>query len=164
MKQKIEFEIDVPEGKKVVLKDNKVVFEDIKPQLPKTWEEFCKTHPLKEREAYIDCNSTIKITCRGRGKRLNKSDRSYLPSTKAAEQHLALMQLHQLRDCYRQGWIPDWKDENSIKYAIVYNCSGELIVEDYAVTPMFLSFQSEELAKEFINNFCDLIEQAGDLI
>ena len=33
MKQIIE--IEVPDGKKAVWKDNKVVFEDIKPQLPR---------------------------------------------------------------------------------------------------------------------------------
>ena len=39
MKQMIE--IEVPDGKKAVWKDNKVVFEDIKhdpPRFPKTWE------------------------------------------------------------------------------------------------------------------------------
>ena len=40
MKQTIE--IEVPDGKKAVWKDNKVIFEDIKPRLPKTWEEFCE--------------------------------------------------------------------------------------------------------------------------
>ena len=38
MKQTIE--IEVTDGKKAVWKDNKVIFEDIKPQFPKTWEEF----------------------------------------------------------------------------------------------------------------------------
>ena len=33
-------------------------------------------------------------------------DKNMFQSQKAAKQHLALMQLHQLRDCYRQGWIP----------------------------------------------------------
>ena len=40
MKQTIE--IEVPDGKKAIWKDNKIIFEDIKPQLPRTWEEFCK--------------------------------------------------------------------------------------------------------------------------
>ena len=35
MKQTIE--IEVPDGKQAIWKDDKVVFEDIKPQLPKTW-------------------------------------------------------------------------------------------------------------------------------
>ena len=36
------------------------------------------------------------------------SDKNILPSKQAAEAHLALMQLHQLRDCYRQGWTPSF--------------------------------------------------------
>ena len=48
MKQTIE--IEVPDGKKVVWKDGKVVFEDIKPQLPKTWENFCKQNRIKDGE------------------------------------------------------------------------------------------------------------------
>ena len=42
MKQTIE--IEVPDGKKAVWKDNKVIFEDIKSQLPKTWEEYFTFH------------------------------------------------------------------------------------------------------------------------
>ena len=164
MKQKVEFEIDVPEGKKAVLKGNKIVFENVI-GLPKTWEEFCANKSKIPGEAWIDWDSSISYVEGYRPDKMNPiEDKNLLPNTEAAEAHLALMQLHQLRDYYRQGWIPDWKDDNSVKYAIVYNYSGKLIVEDYLVTPMFLSFQSEELAKEFINNFHDLIEQAGDLI
>ena len=36
MKKKIEIEIDVPDGKKAVWKDGKVVFEDIVSGLPRT--------------------------------------------------------------------------------------------------------------------------------
>ena len=127
MKQTIE--IEVPYGKKAVWKDDKIVFEDIKPQLPKTWEEFCKQNKVK---------------------------------IKATEQHLALMQLHQLRDCYRQGWIPNYA-ENSKKWSItkfknkLYACSA-------CHYSSFLSFQTEEIAEQFLTNFRDLIEQAGDLI
>ena len=109
MKQTIE--IEVPEGKKAVWKDRKVVFEDIMPELPKSWEEFCNKCKVKEFEAYIGLNSTI-TTAVSRRERLSDLDRSLLPSKEAAEAHLALMQLHQLRDCYRQGWIPDWNDSN----------------------------------------------------
>lgn len=159
MKQIIE--IEVPEGKKAIWKDNKVVFEDIK--LPKTWSEFCKYYHVKEGESFIEVDSKITvISCKS--DRNSYSDKNILPNEESAKQYLALMQLHQLRDCYRQGWKPDWKNKNSTKYAIVYSIGGELIVDDYALTPIFLSFQSEKLAKQFLNNFRDLIEKAGDLI
>ena len=131
MKQTIE--IEVPDGKQAIWKDNKVVFKDINPKLPKTWEEFCKTY----KSTYV------------------------LPSKYAAKQHLALMQLHQLRDCYRQGWIPDEDDE---KFIITVNYKEFYSVGKCIKTKEFLAFQSREIAEEFLTNFRGLIEQAGDLI
>ena len=128
MKQTIE--IEVPNGKKAVWKDNKIVFEDIKPPLPKTWEEFCEHNKVN-----INVSSG----------------------------HLALMQLHQLRDCYRQGWIPNWNDSTQNKY-VIFNLVGKFTISLYYCHSHFLAFQDEKRAKEFLNNFKDLIEQAGDLI
>ena len=161
MKQTIE--IEVPEGKRAVWRDGKVVYEDILPKLPETWEEFCKFYRIKENEYYIESNSTI--TSAGCSFRSSGSDRNILPSQEAGEAHLALMQLHQLRDCYRQGWTPDWKDAESDKYCITY-CGnpGEYEVYRYVVNNYFLSFQSQEIAEKFLENFRKLIEQAGDLI
>ena len=159
MKQTIE--IEVPEGKKAVWKDNKVVFEDIKPPLPKTWEEFCEQNRVKKSEYYI--NEYGCVTECGVGERHKIYDRDLLPNRKAAEQHLALMQLHQLRDCYRQGWIPNWSNDLENKHCIVY-VNNMLRVCIYGTMQRFLSFQSYEIATEFLNNFKDLIEQAGDLI
>ena len=164
MKQTIE--IDVPDGKIAIWKDNKVVFEDIKPQFPKTWEEFCEQNAIKRSECYLDTSSCI--IDMWDGKRDISSDRNVLPNKQATEAHLALMQLHQLRDCYREGWLPDWSNDPD-KYCIVrsYNSIAkrmELMIVDYDSTPSFLSFQTLKLAKEFLTNFRELIEKAGDLI
>ena len=165
MKQTIE--IEVPNGKKAVWKDNKVVFKDIKPQLPKTWEEFCYNNDRKPNEAFIDNSSEIRLITE-QHERKSSCDQNILPNKQAAEQHLALMQLHQLRDCYRQGWIPNL-EEGSRKYHIerYYNEDTESI--KYQVVSLFyistfLSFSTYEIAEEFLNNFRDLIEQAGNLI
>ena len=48
-------EIEVPDGKKAVWKDNKVVFEDIKPKFPKTWEEFCEQNMIKKKRILYRC-------------------------------------------------------------------------------------------------------------
>ena len=164
MKQTIE--IEVPDGKKAVWKDNKVIFEDIKPQLPKTWEEFCEQNNIKKSEYYLDATSCIILI--PDGKRCSNSDRNLLPSKEAAEQHLALMQLHQLRDCYRQGWVPDLAD-GSTKYCIerYYDSDTRSIkhqVVSLSRTSTFLSFPTNKLAEEFLTNFHDLIKQVGDLI
>lgn len=164
MKQTIE--IEVPDGMNAIWKDGKVIFEK-KSQLPKTWKEFCENHDTKKEERYMDdyCNLEVAI---GGYKRDAQKDRNLLPSKQAAEAHLALMQLHQLRDCYRQGWIPDLTD-GSDKYCIecYYNASTKSIeyqVINLSTTSIYLSFPTKELAEEFLTNFYGLIERAGDLI
>ena len=158
MKQTIE--IEVPDGKKAVWKDNKVVFEDIKPQFPKTWEEFCEQNMIKKSEYYLNPSSCI-LELRD-DKREVFSDRNVLPTRQAAEAHLALMQLHQLRDCYREGWEPNWNNDCN-KYIIVKN-RDKYVVFGGNWTNQFLSFQDRERAEEFLTNFHELIEKAGDLI
>lgn len=160
MKQTIE--IEVPDGKKAVWKDGKVIFEDIKPKLPETWEEFCDNYKIQEEECYINTDAEIKKAISSRN-RLIYGDSNVLPNKQAAEAHRVLMKLHQLRDCYRQGWVPDYLDGSKNKWEIVkyYN---KLIIDTTYNFSGFLTFQSKEIAEEFLNNFRDLIEKAGDLI
>ena len=159
MKQTIE--IEVPEGKQAIWKDGKVVFEDIKPKFPKTWEEFCEQNMIKKNEYYVDTSSCIIVI--SDGKRYSSSDRNLLPSKEAVEAHLALMQLHQLRNCYRQGWLPDWNDGRQDKYAII-SFEDKYEITKFNFSSRFLTFQDEITANEFLTNFRELIEQVGDLI
>ena len=160
MRQTIE--IEVPDGKKAVWKDNKIIFEDIKPPLPKTWDEFCEQNLIKRGEYFLNSFSTSEQgTCETI--RHKDSDRNILPNKQATEQHLVLMQLHQLRDCYRQGWTPDWNNSIQNKY-VIYNLEGKFTISPYYCHSHFLAFQNEKRAEEFLTNFRDLIEQAGDLI
>ena len=72
------------------------------------------------------------------------------------------MKLHLLRDEYRNGWLPDWK-EQSVKHTILIDHDDIVVGKSYVIS-CFLAFQTEELAEEFLNNFRELIEEAGDLI
>ena len=152
-------EIEVPDGKQAVWKDGKVVFEDIEPQLPNTWEEFCKNYPINSGEFLIDSLSQI-VAPSWRDREIY-GGQNILPSYKAAVQHLALMKLHQLRDCYRQGWEPNLCEPKSI-FAILY-IKYRYTVRNTSASE-FLTFQSKEIASKFLHNFRALIEQAGDLI
>ena len=158
MKQTIE--IEVPDGMNAIWKDGKVIFEK-KSQLPKTWKEFCEQNEIKKNEYYLDTSSCVIVI--GDGKRYSGSDRNLLPSKEAAEAHLALMQLHQLRDCYRQKWLPDWTDNEQDKYVIERD-KNKCVINKYIYSNHFLTFQDRERAEEFLTNFRELIEQAGDLI
>ena len=157
-------EIEVPDHMNAVWKDGEVVFEDIEPQLPNTWEEFCKNSNISEKEYFISDYYGVSKVHRIRiyqVPRDPKRDANILPSKDAAEQHLALMKLHQLRDCYRQGWEPNLCEPKSI-FAILY-IKYRYTVRNTSASE-FLTFQSKEIASKFLHNFRALIEQAGDLI
>lgn len=141
---------------------SKVKYEP-KKELPRTWEEFCKQNPIRQEECFIAESSKIKGTGLTGCKRGEKNDRNLLPSKQAAEAHLAYKMLHQLRDAWREGWLPDWNDMEQNKYAIVNN-SGDYTVVTYQYIVTFLAFQDERRADEFLECFIDLIRKAGDLI
>lgn len=134
-------------------------------KLPKTWEEFCCLYPIKKEEYYIGSTSSIKQLLNNTNYAGNVARNSLnynlLPSKEAAEAHLALIKLHQLRDCYRQGWKPELGKEC---FCIISCREGGIEITSYEITSIFLSFQTKELAFEFADNFRDLIRQAGDLI
>lgn len=126
MKQTVE--IEVPDGKMAVWKDGKIVFEDAEPQLPKTWEEYCEKTMIDENEVvifdgYLDRPTVIQ---KGfiREPRNPIEHKKLLPSEEVARQFVALMQLYRLRNCYRQGWIPNW-EEGSNKYVITQKISNK---------------------------------------
>lgn len=164
MKQTIE--IEVPDGYKAVYNTDTQRVEIVSATLPKTWEEFCKNYPISSDEHFIRENSTIteasymakkQIVFRGKNE-----DKNVLPNKETAEAFLALMQLIQLRDCYRQGWNPDWTKRND-KYCILHINDG-VGIEIRNYTSSVLSFQSAEIRDEFRKNFKDLIEKAKELI
>lgn len=123
--------------------------------LPKTWEEFCENNPIKKGEATIICDSEI-YTIQYPSPRRGKLDKEILPNSSAAKAHLALMQLHQLRNCYRGDIFSVYC------YSIVRISPGHFMIT--RATDRFLSFPTEEMAEEFLKNFKDLIIQAGDFI
>ncbi|MGM9861222.1 MAG: hypothetical protein ACI30W_01365 [Muribaculaceae bacterium] len=135
MKQKIE--IDVPDGKVAVWEDGKVVFKDF--TLPKNFDELA---------AYYDAYKTAE--------EINEY------AAKLQKQVLALSQLHALRDCYRRGWKPDWTSDYD--KVVIYTESYRLVLCHTKEASRFLAFQDSDTAAKFLNNFRDLIEQAGDLI
>ena len=148
MKQIIE--IEVPREKIVKLQDYKIIFEDkdIKSQLPKTWEEFIKIMNLKYPAS---------------GRFTEEIPQGLVDSYPTLNQIIAVLKLKQLRDYYNSDWHCDWRNEYE-KNAVIIRSHGKLkIFAEWAITS-FLTFKSIEIANEFLTNFRELIEQAGDLI
>ena len=130
--------------------------------LPKTWEEFCKNYPIMNGEYYIDSSCFIVTSYENVEDRNIEMDKNMCPSQKSAEAHLAMIQLEQLRDCYRQGDIPDFTKAIS-KYCIA-KINKRIDVVESSYTSYFLSFTKKEVAEKFLTNFKPLIKIAEDYI
>ena len=133
-----------------------------KVELPKTWKEFCASNPIKVGEAFISSNSVVRVAD-FTADRNSLFDKQICPSGESASAHLAMIQLEQLRDCWRQSWKPDWNDANQKKYCICYH-QGKFKISMLYETRHFLSFPTQEMAEDFLKCFKYLIEKAGDLI
>lgn len=152
------FNIEIPEGYEIDQEKStfeKIVFKQIKKGLPKTWEELEKVTGF-----YVTPNCFTSKVVKGDAADSNKN---LFVTPEQAEAAVALAQLSQLRDAYRQGWKPDWKNGLTKKYVIF--CEDSHFRIDYWYTrEYFLSFESQAIAQEFLKNFKDLIEKAQPLM
>ena len=117
-------------------------------RLPKTWEDFIEIMNLKYPSA---------------GCFVEEIPKGLIDSYPTLNQIVAVLKLKKLRDYYNNNWHCDWNNEYK-ENAVITRSHGELIVRaDWAITT-FLTFKSIEIANEFLINFRELIEEAGDLI
>lgn len=162
-----EIKINVPDGYEIDKENSTfecIKFKPIEMKLPKTWEEYCKTHKRQHEESWVGENSDIESIC-GKGNEWYKDavkDKNLLPSKELAEAMLALCQLIQLRDCYNDGWVPDWTKVYN-KY-VIYIMKDQIHNDVNVGTCRILAFKTKELSDKFLNNFKDLIEIAKPLL
>ena len=82
---------------------------------------------------------------------------------KALGAFMAISRLYELRQAYRQGWKPDWKNSSHIKYCIEFYVDKPIVSPHYH-EQQFLSFETETQAEHFLKHHIDLINQARELI
>ena len=153
---------------------------------PKDWEDFCTNYKTKhnEGECYISTESEIRKSTAG-DKVNPKSDKNLVPNKQCAEAVLALTQLLQLREFYRQGWkpSPDYKgDYYAVSISVTYEnddnpeynlevipCSNDSDDSDDSSDnfPEFydiFTFEHEAIAEEFIKNHEELLKEYAKII
>lgn len=125
-----------------------------KKELPKSWED------MKDIKGYyVNLESCPEIV-----DGLTYEDNKHIFATKEqAEASIALAQLSQLREVYRNGWVPDQGDDDTFKYCIEFY-DNKIYKDTYTNAAQFLSFQDEETRDLFLENFKDLIETAKPLM
>ena len=124
-------------------------FAEVK-QLPKSWNEGWYVewwYVDDESKPYrTECGNTELLEC-------YKSTR---PTKELAEASIALAQLMQLRDVYRDWWKPSEQD----KWRVCW-CDRDADMIYYRVDS--LNMPTKELRDQFQENFSELIEQAKPL-
>ena len=131
-------------------------------ELPKTWEEFCERNPVTPDEYWIEtiysryCNSS-----RGRERDINM-DKNICISLQEAKAFTALMQLRQLRKAYVKDWEPNWHC-SLVKFCLIGDTNRIRVTDSY-FCQRSLSFPTQKLAEQFLNNFKDLLEITKPLL
>ena len=151
-----ELKITPPEGYEVDTEKSTfehIIFKPIQKQLPKSWEELDEI-----KGWFVNAGSGIEYIQGG----TYRHNRNVFATKEQAEASLALAQLTQLREVYRQGWTPDWK-KGSLKYGI-RKYRKKIVVGSYFHERVFLAFQSAEVRDQFLENFRELIEKASPLL
>lgn len=159
-----ELKINVPEGYEIDKENSTfecIKFKPIGNGLPKTWEEFCLNYAVIN-EYFIDSTSKILQTVEPGRKRQCLTDRNLFSNKEMPEAMLALCQLIRLRDCYNNGWVPDWSGFDD-KF-VIYFCQDNIGKRCFTGSQEVLAFKTEELRDQFLENFRDLIETAKPLL
>jgi hypothetical protein len=155
------FKIEVPNGYEIDKEKStfeNIVFKKVKKQLPETFEELCFINGF-----WINGYNRAEIqNADARDKSCISNAIQVFATKEQAEASLALAQLSQLREVYRNGWKPDWTNYDS-KYCIDFK-DNKIKKEIYYNTSVFLSFQDKETCDLFFENFRNLIEQAKPLM
>ena len=150
--------IECPQGYEIDKEKStfeKIVFKEIKKELPKKWKDLGFVSGY-----FVDVASRIKVSS---VQIFDEDHKNIFSTEEQAEASVALAQITQLREVYRQGWIPNWAKEIDSKYCISM-VDSELVVEFCCKYRKFLTFQNEKTAMLFLKNFRDLIKQASPLL
>lgn len=161
---------NIPEGYEIDHEKStfgEIVFkkiDDSNKSKPKTWEEYCENNTWMGK--WIITSDSVITVLSGDNIDANlncKLDKNLVNSKEEADAFLALMQLRALRKAWVGDWEPNWEDEECKWY--IYVLSNRAIEHSLTNHIMHtLTFPTQEMVKEFIECFKDLIGQAKILL
>ncbi len=159
--------IAVPEGYgvgKIEVVDGEVIvtYKEKEPKLPKSWEEYCKEEYCTKSRYFIADESYVLGGKEFNGALDPKTDKNLLPNKETAEAVLALCQLIQLRECYNQGWRPDWNCNDQDKY-VIEPFQNEMTTDTRVSGGSILHFKNDKLCHQFLESFRNMIEKLKPL-
>ena len=159
-----EMKIQVPEGYEIDRENStfeNIVFKKVENELPKSWEDLYEVGGW-----FVDFHSDVVTSG---SMHTGDSVKNRFPTKEEAKACIALAQLCQLGDRYNDGWRPDWENRAQNKFIICIHPDNKIIFDKisantHAISRHLLTFKTEELRNEFLENFRDLIETAKPLL
>ncbi len=122
-----------------------------KKKLPKSWEELEELNGF-----YVDAR--LKIIKVGKFNTSYEDNQNIFATQNQAKSHvIAAAKLSQVMAVYNDGWVADWSKDSEIKYCLRM-LRNKVILQTLTTEKRFLSFKTEELAREFLENFREDIE------
>ena len=163
-----QIKIDIPKGYKLANVDKQqVVFEKIKPQYPKTYDECCEVLGIEKGLWFVYEDKD--------GHHTNPVCISYY-RMRRLDLYYNLEKLIICRDAYwkiageqmglGKPWEPDWVRNSKRKYCITY-ADGEINHQLHNTAEYrnrILAFPTAEIRDAFYENFKDLIEQCKEFL
>ena len=153
--------LDIPDGYEFFyIGDGKVVCKKKELVLPKTWDECVMT--FEEADFINITNDVHKLV---HDDIRSTQDYWNVVPCGMGKAMLALSRLLICRDAWWKAleYKPDWLNKEDIKHCIHLN-DGYIGITTHSKFPRILAFPSYEAASEFRNTFCELIEEAKELL
>lgn len=116
-----------------------------------------------EQKAFVPTYEEVIKEARSKGDYYYLPDSLEAPSKELVEATIALLKLLFLRDYYNEGWQPDWRNYNEIKWTIE-NVNNNLTVTNEYTFNQVMFFNSEKLAFKFLEEQKELLEIAKPLL
>lgn len=153
-----EVKIEIPEGYEIDKEKStfeKIVFKEVRKELPKSWEE------LGEIEGHYTRSDSSVYPAKSVS--TDRYDKNIFATKEQAEASIALAQLSQLKKVYNGDWVADWNDSHHSKWCITFDGDVIDVIISYRIC-RFLAFKDAKTCDLFLENFRDLIEKAKPLM
>lgn len=161
--------IDVPKGFRLVkVSDTEYKLVPDKHTLPTSWPEFCRLeweqgyHEMK-MPMYTFASDGLTREALLHTARDPMKEFGFFSTRELVNAYRALMMLTHLRNWYNDNWVPNWADEDQIKYCLVLYNTGWTFTTSYCKVHFF-AFQTRDLAIAFLENFRHLLKLLQPLI
>ena len=147
------FKIEIPEGYEIDKEKStfeRIVYKPVEVKLVKSWSELNQVKGYYISRAAEVSKAAFTSCC-------NSAKNIYPTEAQTKAGGILLPQLLQLRDHYRNGWVPNYGDR-SLKFSINY-INNTVATSTNSNMFCVFTFQNDMIRDVFLKNFKDMLEE-----